>query len=155
MTRVRPTFLPIVLLLSALGADCNSSTPPQVLRTTNMPIGTKTFTLEVADTVSRRETGLMKRDSMPGDHGMIFVFDRDEPRSFWMKNTRIPLDIVFLKSDGTVVSMHQMRPYDLTATSSTGPAKYAIELNGGALSTTGIHVGDKLEIPKDAREPAD
>jgi uncharacterized membrane protein (UPF0127 family) len=150
----RRILLPILFLLSALGADCNSSTPPQLLRTTTMHIGTQTFTLEVADTASTKEIGLMKRDSMPPDHGMIFVFNRDEPRSFWMKNTRIGLDIAFVRSDGTIVSMHQMRPYDLNPTSSTGPAKYAIELNQGVLSTTGLHVGDKLDIPKDARDPA-
>jgi len=151
MTKVRTALICFVLLL--LG--CDSSTQPSTLRTTTMQIGSKTFTLEVADTEPVREYGLMKRDSMPADHGMIFVFGSDEPRSFWMKNTRIPLDIMYVRSDGTVVSMRQMRAYDLTPVPSGGAAKYAIEVNNGVLSMTGIHEGDKVQIPQDARNPTD
>ena len=151
MTHVRATLICFVLFL--LG--CDSATQPSTLRTTTMQIGSKTFTLEVADTEPVREYGLMKRDSMPADHGMIFVFGSDEPRSFWMKNTRIPLDIMYVRSDGTVVSMRQMRAYDLTPVPSGGAAKYAIEVNNGVLSMTGIHEGDKVQIPQDARNPTD
>jgi uncharacterized membrane protein (UPF0127 family) len=143
-----------ILLLAAAGCD-STTTAPSTLRTTMMQIGSKSFTLEVAATDSTREFGLMKRDSMPADHGMIFVFKHDEPRSFWMKNTRIPLDIMYVRSDGTVVSMHHMRAYDLTPTPSDAPAKWAIELNDGVLATTGVKVGDKLDVPKDAREPTE
>jgi len=149
----RPAVVALILLLGSCGCD-SSSSAPQTLRTTKMQIGSKSFTLEVADTAETAEFGLMKRDSMPADHGMIFVFRADEPRSFWMKNTRIPLDIAYVRSDGTVVSMHQMQPYDLRPTPSDGPAKYAIELSWGTLANTGVHVGDKLQIPADAREPA-
>src|SRR5437667_1419898 len=93
-------FAAALLMLSAVvGCDSSASAPssaPAPLRTTTMQIGSQTFTLEVADTDSTREFGLMKRDSMPADHGMIFVFSRDEPRGFWMKNTRFPLDILFI-----------------------------------------------------------
>ena len=151
MIRMSCVLLPLLLVI----VGCDAPPTQQTLRTTKMQIGSKAFTLEVADKDRTREFGLMKRDSMPADHGMIFVFSGDEPRSFWMKNTRIPLDIAYVRADGTIVSMHQMRAYDLTPTPAKGPAKYAIELNAGMLSTTGVREGDKLEIPKDAREPAD
>jgi uncharacterized membrane protein (UPF0127 family) len=88
---------------------------------------------------------------MPADHGMIFVFPDTEPRSFWMKDTRIPLDILYLDPDGVVVSIRQMKPYDLSGVHSDKPAKYAIELNKGAAERAGVKVGDKLEIPEAAR----
>jgi uncharacterized membrane protein (UPF0127 family) len=142
-----------LLMLTAIGCDARPASTSS-LRTTTMQIGGKTFTMEVADSDSTREFGLMKRDSLPADRGMIFVFPVEEPRSFYMMNTRIPLDIAYLRSDGTIVSMHRMRPYDLTPTRSERPARYAVELNAGILATTGVNVGDKLQIPADAREPA-
>lgn len=123
------------------------------LATVNMQIGTKQFTLEVADTDVARAKGLMRRDSMPKLHGMIFVFARAEPQAFWMKHTRIPLDIIYLDADGKVVSIHQMKPYDLNTTPSAGPAKYAIELNKGMAAEAGVKAGDVLVVPKEAREP--
>jgi len=123
------------------------------LATVQMQIGTKRFTLEVADTDVARARGLMHRDSMPKLHGMIFVFARAEPQAFWMKHTRIPLDIIYLDAAGKVVSLHQMKPYDLNPTPSAGPAKYAIELNKGMAAEAGVKVGDVLVVPKEAREP--
>ena len=88
-----------------------------------MPIGKKTFTLEIADTDATQQKGLMFRDSMPENHGMIFVFGNEIVRNFWMKNTRIPLDIIYIASDGTIVSIKTMQAYDLQSTSSDGKAK--------------------------------
>ena len=97
----------------------------------------------------------MWRDSMPADHGMLFVFPTEEPLSFWMKNTRIPLDIIYLDAVGHVVSVKQMQPYNLRGVSSEGLAKYAIELNQGAAQKTGVKRGDLLTIPQEAREAKD
>jgi uncharacterized membrane protein (UPF0127 family) len=72
-----------------------------------------------------------------------------------MKNTRIPLDILYLDEHGKVVSIHQMKPYDRSGVPSDGLAKYAIELNVGRASEVGAKVGDVLEIPANAREPAE
>jgi uncharacterized membrane protein (UPF0127 family) len=112
-----------------------------------MPIGHQTFTLEVADTDEKREIGLMSRDSMPASHGMIFVFPREEPRGFWMKDTRIPLDIIYVAADRRVASIHQMNPFDLTRVNSAGPAMYAIELNADTAKKLGVKPGDRLGIP--------
>jgi uncharacterized membrane protein (UPF0127 family) len=120
-----------------------------------MPIGSRTYTLEVADTPASREQGLMKRDAMPADHGMLFVFPDVDQRSFWMKHTRIPLEILYLDASGRVVHAASMKPYDLSRVPSYTPAKYAIELNAGQLAANGAKVGDQLSIPEGARDAAE
>lgn len=137
--------LPLILL------GCRQDTRAQShLPTVTMQIGSKSFTLEIANTPGTREYGLMRRDSMPQDHGMIFVFDHEQRLGFYMKNTRIPLDIIYINAAGKVVSIKQMKPYDLTTTPSDAPAKWAIELNQGAAADAGAKVGDTLEIPSAA-----
>jgi hypothetical protein len=131
------------------GAAATSATLPTVL----MKIGSKTFTLEIANDAAEREKGLMRRDSMPADHGMIFVFPGEERLGFYMKNTRIPLDIIFLNADGVVVSIKQMRPYDVSTTYTDVPAKWAIELNQGQAASAGVKIGDRLTIPQSALNP--
>ena len=148
MTPSRLTFPIHAALLTALFllAGCENK-PTSGLATVPMQLGSKTFTLEVADRTDSRTFGLMRRDSMPADHGMIFVFGEEEPRGFWMKNCRIPLDIVFIDHAGKVVSVKQMKAYDLNTTPSDGPAQYAIELNLGAASAAGVTPGMTLTLP--------
>lgn len=141
--------LSFILLLLIMGCNGNS---PSSLRTVQMPIGSKTYTLEVADTEATRAHGLMKRDSLPADRGMIFVFPDAAERTFWMKHTRFPLDIIFVGADGKVVSTATMKAYDLGKTPSNGPSKYAIELNAGQVKANGVKPGDQLTIPEDARD---
>jgi len=141
----------LLALLFAFAAGCTSNSGG--LPTIDVPIGSRTFQLEVAKTPPDREKGLMERDSMPADHGMLFVFDKEEPLNFWMKNTRFSLDIIYLDHNDKVVSIHQMQKYDLTDVSSDFPAQFAIELNLGATNAAGIHVGDVVAIPKSATAP--
>lgn len=141
----------IVAALVCPPLACQSRRSDDGLRTVRMRIGDATLTLEVADTEALRAYGLMHRDSLPADRGMIFVFPREEPLGFWMKNTRIPLDIAFLDASGKVVSIHQMYPYDLRLTRSAGPAMYAIEVNQGRLAKAGLEVGDILQLPPELR----
>jgi uncharacterized membrane protein (UPF0127 family) len=172
MTRVRDllfrgtTCLLLILtwglpvgLCGGLIAGCDdhpATTGPQPqsgLRVVQMKIGSRDFSLEVADRDQSRETGLMYRDAMADDHGMIFVFPDEDMRLFYMANTRIPLDIAFLDSGGTVVSVKSMLPLDLRTTSSEKPAKYAIEMNAGAAAAIGLKAGDRLVIPAEAANP--
>ena len=144
-----------LLLLIALAAGCQKSGPSSGLATVDMRIGSQTYTLEVANTDAARQKGLMERDAMPANHGMIFVFAESRELSFWMKNTRIPLEILYLDETGRVVSIREMKPYDRTSVPSGAPAKYAIELNVGQVRRSGVKAGDVLEIPASARQAVD
>ena len=138
--------------LLILLAGCQQP-PASGLPTVHMPVGSKSFELEVAATEKAREHGLMERDELPADHGMIFVFDDEAPRSFWMHHTRFPLDIIFTDAAGKVVSVSTMEAYDEKSTPCDAPARYAIELPTGSVAAAGVKVGDKLSIPSAAKTP--
>ena len=152
MSPLRASVCSLCVILLLVGA-CNNPAPtsPTGLAVVSLRIGHVDYTLEVADTVTSRATGLMRRDSMPDQHGMIFVFPDEDLRRFHMQNTRIPLDILFLDARGRVVSVSTMKPYDLSTTPSAAPARYAIELNAGQALRNGVKVGDVLDIPVGAR----
>ncbi len=110
------------------------------------------FSVEIADDNATRAQGLMFRDEMPEDHGMLFIFPNERPRSFWMKNTRIPLDIIYLDRDLRVVSISADTPPCRSRTGrcpnypSDGPAKYVLEINGGLAAELGLEPGDRIEV---------
>lgn len=154
------TFLLAALLAGPLACDRGDPSSPAAQQgqqwwAVPMQIGNKTFRLEIADTPQARKTGLMHRKSMPADHGMIFVFDREQDLSFWMQNTHIPLDVIYLDGQGKVVSVKKLEPLDETGVPSDAPAKYAIELNRGQAAAAGVKPGDVLTIPDRARQPRD
>ena len=124
----------------------------ELQRKVTIDLGGKPFTLEVAASNEDRQRGLMYRKSMPDDHGMLFVFQYEQPLAFWMRNTLIPLDIVYLDRFGKVVSVSQMKPLDETGVPSGWPAKYAIELNEGTAAKVGVKAGDVIRIPAEARD---
>jgi uncharacterized membrane protein (UPF0127 family) len=142
----------MLALLSGCGAG--PATTQSSLPTVQMKIGARAFTLEIAADEYTRERGLMERDSMPAGHGMIFVFSSDTSEGFWMKNTHIPLDILFVDSGGKVVSVHTMKPFDMHTTSSDGEYRYAIELNAGAAADAGVKAGDHIDISTNIGAPA-
>ena len=91
------------------------------------------FTVKLAETEAQRRHGLMFTPYLPKQQGMLFVFETDAPRQFWMKNTQIPLDMLFFASDGHLVNIvHSATPFSLTTRNSAGPARYVLELNGGS-----------------------
>lgn len=110
------------------------------------------FDIEVVSDDASRERGLMFRDSMPADHGMLFVFDGMQPRVFWMKNTHIPLDILYFDRDYKLVSVQQRVPpcrSDPCAQyPSAGPAQYVLELNAGVADKLGVKPGDQLSVTR-------
>ena len=106
------------------------------------------FTVKVAETERQRRHGLMFVSHLPERHGMLFVFESDAPRQFWMKNTQIPLDMLFFDSAGRLVNMiHAALPYSLTRRNSTGPARYVLELNGGAAAKFDVQPDAQLLLP--------
>ena len=146
------------LAMAAYGASC---TPKRVeelekLGTVRVPIKGQPFELWIADDFSEQAQGLMfvtaeRMAPLPDgtERGMIFIFDHEQVRNFWMKNTIIPLDIAYLDADGLVVATYTMAPLDGRSGQypSGSPAKYAIEVNAGVWGRIGFHAGDALEIP--------
>lgn len=101
------------------------------------------FTVELALKPDEHAKGLMFRQSMPAMHGMLFIFASNMQRSFWMKNTLIPLDIIFLEEDGRIQHIHSMaKPQDLSHVSSPSPSFAVLELNGGTSYKLGLSAGD-------------
>lgn len=163
---VHAWFLVAFALSAAGGCGCKSEpatvAPPATNETAatgtplaHVTIGGQPFKLEIAATKAGRDLGLMYRTSMPADAGMVFVFADEQPRQFWMRNTRIPLDILYLDAAGKVVSVKQLQPFDETGVPSDGPAKYAIELNQGTAARVGVKAGDVVSFPPSVQKPAD
>jgi uncharacterized protein len=144
---IRPPIL-CLLLIAALATAAGCSKPYQpALPTVQVALGSRQYILEIAADDATRQKGLMDRDFMPPNYGMLFVFTKEEPLTFYMKNTHIPLDILFLDKTGRVVSISTMQPFDLRLTPSNGPATYAIELNAGQAALTGLAPGGQVNIP--------
>ena len=109
----------------------------------------KMITIQIADNNDERAEGLMWRRYMPENEGMLFIFDDEEPLTFWMKNTYIPLDMVFADKSGNIVSIYpEATPLSEASISSVEPAQYVVEANGGFCAKYGINVGDKIEFEK-------
>lgn len=105
----------------------------------------KTLDIEIADNEYQTQTGLMYRDSMEDNQGMLFIFPNEAPRSFYMKNTRIPLDIIYISADSTIVSFQEnAKPFDETSLPSNAAAKFVLEINAGLSNKWNIKVGDKI-----------
>lgn len=108
------------------------------------------FGVEIADTSEERTKGLMYRENMEENHGMFFIFDSESELNFWMKNTYIPLDIIFFDVDKKVLSIHKNvqpcknDPCELY--SSLRPAKYVLEVNAGVSDLLNVQEGDKITI---------
>jgi uncharacterized membrane protein (UPF0127 family) len=102
--------------------------------------------VEIADTLESRTTGLMFREDLPENAGMLFVFDEEAPRAFYMKNTSIPLSIAYIDSRFVIREIHDMEPFSLESIFSRYPAMYALEVNQGAFQRWGIEPGDRLEL---------
>ena len=119
----------------------------------SVELGGKTFAVEIADTSEKQALGLMFRDNMEADKGMLFIFPNEAPRSFWMKNTRIPLDIMYFDKELKMVSVSaDTPPCKVTrcpSYPSKAPAMYVLELNAGAAKKLGVGVGDKLTLKLD------
>ena len=103
--------------------------------------------IEIVDTEAEITTGLMYRRSMPVNAGMLFVFDRPEPRSFWMKNTHIPLDIIFIDDFQRIVTIQaNTRPMSEASVPSSKPAQYVLEVNAGFCQQQGITEGSYISF---------
>ena len=138
---MRYCFSFIALMIIATG--CMSAEPQVVLNG-------QRYTVELALEPKDQALGLMFRDELPADRGMLFIFPDQRMRSFWMKNTRIPLDILYFDDQLRLVSVAEnARPCRTPVCSgypSAGPARYVLELNAGEAARLGVQPGDELEL---------
>ena len=111
--------------------------------------GERSFTIEVADDQSERSAGLMFRETMDDDHGMLFVFPETRPVGFWMKNTPMPLDLVFIGEDGKVLDVLPGEPFSeaLISPGSAVQVRYVLELKRGIAEKNGIADGGAMRHP--------
>ncbi|MCB1602600.1 MAG: DUF192 domain-containing protein [Lysobacterales bacterium] len=131
-------------LMVLASAACTTSTPVVVLRD-------HAFRVEIADDDAERTRGLMYREHLDADAGMLFLFERQEPQAFWMKNTRIPLDILYFDQSWSLVGWSLNTPpcslgNQCPSYPSGAPARYVLELNAGTANNIGAQLGDKLDV---------
>ncbi|MBN2322460.1 MAG: DUF192 domain-containing protein [Spirochaetes bacterium] len=111
-----------------------------------LSINGRPLRVEIARTPSERQKGLMHRDHIDPDFGMLFVFKEDRILSFWMKDTGIPLSIAFLDKNGKVTDIFDMEPFSLDTVRSSTPCRYAIEAQKGFFRRAGLREGDTVRI---------
>jgi uncharacterized membrane protein (UPF0127 family) len=131
------TALSIVALAFALEARCE-------LPLVELTAGMHLIKAEFANTFQARTQGLMFREKLAQNAGMLFRFDEAATQCMWMKNTLIPLSVAFLDEAGTIVTILEMQPHDETSRCSSGPARYALEMNRAWFAERGIKPGMKL-----------
>ena len=144
MPRLLALLFAVVVVLFPLAACSDESR--LVLHTQK---GEYPFTVEVVDTPEKRAEGLMFRQSLAPDAGMLFDFKETREVSFWMRNTFIPLDMVFIAADGKVESIHvNARPHDPTSIPSGAPVQYVLEIPGGRSAEIGLRPGGRAVHPR-------
>ena len=134
------------------GADGGDGTLPTATITLIDRDGRRAeLTVEVARSAAERSRGLMFREELAEERGMLFVYQRETRAGFWMKNTTIPLSIAFIASDGTILETQDMEPLSKTLHRPAQVYRYALEVNKGAFGRHGLGPGDRVEIPAEAR----
>lgn len=149
----RRRFLPLVAmaafaLLTACGNNDakQSESPKTVGDRFAIKLGERTVQMQVALLPAETQQGLMFRQSMGADEGMLFVFDRPQQMSFWMRNTLIPLDIGYFDSAGELKEIYPMYPRDESPVPSRGRMQFALEMNQGWYRSAGVKPGAKLDL---------
>ena len=136
----------ILVLVATLLAGCSNAESRLVLHTDK---GDFPFTVEIADDGAERAEGLMFRDSLAPDAGMLFDYGEEQMTSFWMQNTLIPLDMIFIGADGVVKNVHvNAKPLDTTGIPSGVPVRFVLEIPGGRSKEIGLKDGDKMDHPR-------
>ena len=153
------TIVVVFILLAVVGyyllsIDESPSEESMPIATVSFEIGDEhvNFTCEVASTPENRSLGLMHREELAMDKGMIFVFDSPNAVNFWMKNTLIPLDMIFIDENGVVTNVEEANPEpgvpdgELTVYYSDGPVIWVVEVNQGISATYGIETGTHVYV---------
>lgn len=163
---------PLVAALPAIAAilllpmvACSSDDAPASVTSTGSPPSAPavsftttsgeaiSLSVEVADTPEKRSQGLMGRETLPEDAGMLFTWPDDTESGFWMKDTVIPLSIAFIDAEGKIINIQDMQPLDETLHHSPEPYRYALEAAQGWFAENGIAVGDAVRLPESVSTP--
>jgi uncharacterized membrane protein (UPF0127 family) len=145
--KARSIIAAVLFLLGGATACAEQveSDTPVIIESAN---GNHAFTVELALTDEDRAKGLMYRTELAPDRGMLFVFEDSAPRAFWMRNTLIPLDMIFIRADGRVLNIvKRARPKNDTPRQSVGNAVAVLEIAGGRADELGIKAGDHISHP--------
>ena len=138
----QPAATPVALERSTAGLD-------QLPLTIASGGKTHRFTVEVARSFEQQQTGMMNRNSLAPDRGMIFPYDPPQPVAFWMKNTLIPLDMIFIRADGTIARIAANTvPLSLETVPGGEPVAAVLEIDGGRAAELGIREGDRVSWPR-------
>ena len=134
-----------ILIICCLGlslSTCQRTTLPQGVLTGCGP----RLRLDIVSTHADRQKGLMHQTELPDNYGMLFVFKEDTQPAFWMRDTPLALDVVFMRVDGTIVQINAMQPNTDTAHEALTPIRYALETPQGWMTQHGVRVGDHCSI---------
>lgn len=146
------TLARLVLVASLVFAFAGLSIPAQALESVATIVSGDNrhqFTVEIADNDQSRARGLMFRRELAPDAGMLFDYQTERPASFWMRNTLIPLDMIFIRANGEIVNVHANAiPHDETPIRSAEDVRFILEIPGGRAEELGIRAGDMLEHPR-------
>ena len=158
LSRTKINYILVALLIIAIGGllvhylgpkNVQSGLPEKSIQITNSTGKSFNLSVEIASTPSQQETGLMNRTSLDKNRGMLFIFDAPQEISFWMKDTLIPLDIIYLDSNGVILNVIEADPCKISncpTFPSNGTIKYAIEVNKHWSTENNIKAGDKVNI---------
>ncbi len=142
---MQPRLVLLAALLAALAALCACRDRRPAIAMHSQGGQPVTVFVEIADTPDTQTLGLMYRQHLDPDHGMLFVFQDERPHAFWMKNTSIPLDLIFIARDGRIVGIHaNAEPFSLAPIDVGAPSRTVLEVNAGFAAAHGLAVGDAV-----------
>ena len=156
--RTQQTFLTAGMIVFAIGlgmhsAPARSNAQVKALPTIMLKVGSQTVKAEVAVTDETRQKGLMFREKMAANSGMLFVFADIAYHAMWMRNTPLPLAVAFMDQSGKIVSIHEMQPHTEISHMAAGPVRYALEMNGGWFERNQVKAGDLIQGLAKAPKP--
>ena len=145
MTRFGAALVGVLLLISPYSYSERTHVEANQVKTVTLTAGNRIIHAEVAATDAERQKGLMYRNSLPENSGMLFVFDRPARSCMWMKNTLLPLSVAFIDRDGIVTNIEEMKPFTTDSHCSNGWIRYALEMNAGWFGKNGIKPGSRVK----------
>jgi uncharacterized membrane protein (UPF0127 family) len=145
---LRPSLVAGLLAIAGCASSAREPSAPGARVVVETAAGARhAVAVELARTDAERQRGLMERRELAPDAGMLFIFDETGEHPFWMRNTLIPLDMIFVGDDGRITGVvERARPGDLTPRSAGGPSRYVLEVNGGWAAAHGVRAGDRVRF---------